>query len=162
MRLRHAFTPFDAEVTGRPIPTWAYKVLLGNDAVFWLLTKMARGQLRTAFDARPDLMKDLPLEERWFVEQLVDAFIPASKRLPGTGNEGAAVDPRAIYRLEAIRAPTLIVHSRDDGLNPFAVGEQLASRVRGSRLIAFERGGHLLDGHHAQLRTEISDFLAQR
>ncbi len=121
------FTPFSPVVEDRPIPTWAYTTLLGNDAVYWALTKVARGPLRSAFDARGDLMADVPANELQFVDRLINGFLPASARLAGVENEGAAVDSRAEYRLEAIRAPTLILHTRDDSLNPAAVGEQLGS-----------------------------------
>lgn len=153
------FTPFSPEVEERPIPTWAYSTLLGNDAVYWALTKIASGQLRSAFDARPELLKGLPVEEMQFVDRLVVGFLPASDRLVGVGNEGAAVEPDATYNLEAISAPTLVVHARDDSLNPFAIAEEIARRIRGARLLAFDQGGHLLLSHHAELRKQIAQFL---
>lgn len=154
------FTPFSPEVEERPIPTWAYATLLGNDVVYWALTKVLHGPLRSAFDARPDLMVDVSAGEQRFVEHLIDGFLPASARLAGVKNEGAAVDPVAVYRLEAIRAPTLIVHARDDRLNPLAVGEELGRRIPDAHLVTFERGGHLLLGHHAELRDQIELFLS--
>jgi pimeloyl-ACP methyl ester carboxylesterase len=42
------FTPFSPEVEDRPIPTWAYASLLGNDPVYWALTRVARGPLPSA------------------------------------------------------------------------------------------------------------------
>ena len=153
------FTPFGPEIEERPIPTWAYSTLLGNDAIYWALTIAAPGQLRGAFDARPDLLDALPADEVEFVDQLVDGFLPASDRLAGVANEGAAVDPAATYKLEAIRAPTLAIHTRDDSLNPFVIAEEMAQRIPGARLVAFDQGGHLLLGHHAELRVEIHRFL---
>lgn len=153
------FTPFSAEVEERPIPTWAYSTLLGNDAVYWALTKVAPGQLRSAFDARPELLEGLPTEEVQFVDRLVNGFLPASDRLIGVGNEGAAIDPDATYNLESIRAPTLVVHTRDDSLNPLAIAEELQNRLLNARFVAFDRGGHLLLGHHAELRAMIDQFL---
>lgn len=154
------FTPFSPEVEARPIPTWAYSALLGNDAAYWALTKVARGPLRSAFDARPDLLEGLSSRELRFVDRLVDGFLPASDRLPGVANEGAAVAPDATYNVEAIRAPTLVVHSRDDRLNPFAIAGKLAGRIPAARLIAYERGGHILLGHHDELRASIEGFLS--
>jgi len=153
------FNPFSPESEERPIPTWAYSTLLGNDAIYWALTKAAPGQLRSAFDAPPELLEDLPPEEVAFVDRLVDGFLPASDRLAGVVNEGAAVDPDATYKLEAIRAPTLVVHNRDDRLNPFAIAEEIAQRIPGARLVAFDQGGHLLLGHHGELGVEIDQFL---
>ncbi|KWV94226.1 alpha/beta fold hydrolase [Erythrobacter sp. AP23] len=151
--------PFSAEVDDRPIPTWAYSALLGNDAVYRALTRIAPGHVRSAFDARPELLEGLPVEEVQFVDRLVDGFIPASDRLVGIGNEGAATDPEATYDLEGISAPTLVVHARDDSLNPLAIAEELQNRIPHARFVAFDRGGHLLLGHHAELRAKIDQFL---
>jgi pimeloyl-ACP methyl ester carboxylesterase len=153
------FTPFSPDIEDRPMPTWAYGALLGNDVVYWTLTKLARGSLESAFDARPDLRADLPMAEEAFIRGLVDTFLPASRRLAGVQNEAAAVDPRATYNLEAIRAPVLVVHARDDRLNPVEVGETISTRIAGSQYLRFERGGHLLLGHHSEISERLGHFL---
>lgn len=154
------FTPFTSEIEDRPLPNWAYTALMGNDAAYWALTKMARGPLRSAFDARPELMVHASPQEQLFVAHLIDRFLPASARLAGVGNEGAAIDPHATYRLESILAPTLIVHAEDDRLNPVAVARELENRMPVSRTMIFERGGHLLITHHVELRAKIVHFLS--
>ncbi|MGY6552442.1 MAG: alpha/beta fold hydrolase [Erythrobacter sp.] len=154
------FSPLDAEIADRPLPTWAYSALLGNDAAYWALTKVARSTLRSAFDARPELLASASAEERRFADSLIDGFLPASARLSGVVNEGAAVDPRASFGLEAIRAPTLIAHSRDDRLNPVAIAEELGRRIPDARIIIWERGGHLLLGHHGELQEQVASFLS--
>lgn len=156
------FTPFGPDVEGRPIPTWLYRVLLGNDVGYWLLTRVAHGALEQAFDARADLRHGLPADEEDFIRRLVDGFLPATGRLAGLNNEGAAVDPAMAYRLETIEAPTLVVHARDDRLNPFAVAEAIAERVPAAKLVALDAGGHLLLGHHAEIRTLGAGFLSHR
>lgn len=155
------FTPFTPVVEDRPIPTWAYSALLGNDVFYWVLTKVARGQLEEAFDARADLREGLSDEEELFVRDLIDTFLPASRRVAGVNNEGAAVAPAANYDLESIRAEVLVVHARDDRLNPFAVGEAIAARIPRSRLLVLDQGGHLLLGHHAELSREFQVLLAE-
>jgi pimeloyl-ACP methyl ester carboxylesterase len=147
------FTPFSPDVEDRPIPTWAYSTLLGNDAVYWALSKIARRQLREAFDARVDLLKAASPKEIQFVEHLIDGFLPASQRLDGVGNEGAAVDPAMSYDLAAIQSYVLIIHARDDRLNPITVAERLSAGIERSELIVFQTGGHLLLGHHEYLRS---------
>lgn len=156
------FTPYAGEGEDRPIPTWVYQALFGNDAVYWTLARLAPGRLASAFDARPDLRVDLAPDEARFLSGLVANFLPASRRMAGVMNEGAAIAPDAVYALEAIAAPTLIVHARDDRLNPFATASRLTAGVPNARLLALDRGGHLLLGHHADMRTELSVFLATR
>lgn len=152
------FTPFSGEVEDRPVPPSVYTAIAGSDAGFWLMSRIAPDTLKSAFDARPDLLTTE--EENSFVQSLIDGFQPASGRLHGLRNEIAAVDPEAVYDLEAIRAPVLVVHAADDRLNPAVIGETIAARIEGVRYILHERGGHLLLGHHAELRDVIEAFYA--
>jgi pimeloyl-ACP methyl ester carboxylesterase len=155
------FTPFGPDVNDRPIPTWMYSALLGNDIVYWTLTRVARNTIEEAFDARAELRTDRTREEEAFVRDLVDTFLPASKRVKGVLNEAVAVDPSLTYRLDQIGSHVLVVHAADDRLNPFEIGETLAARISGSEFLGLETGGHLLLGHHAELREHISKHLAQ-
>jgi 2-hydroxy-6-oxonona-2,4-dienedioate hydrolase len=152
-------TPFSPDVGGRPIPTWVYSALLGNDAVYWLLSHGARSQLQAAFDARGDLLATASDEERRFVDALIDGFLPASQRLPGLNNEGAAVNPDLDYALATITAPALVVHTRDDRMNPVGIGGYIAERLTNAAYVELPNGGHLLLGHHAPVRESVTLFL---
>lgn len=155
------FTPFGPDVDDRPIPTWMYNALLDNDIVYWMLKRVAKNSIEEAFDARPDLRTDRIPEEEAFISDLVDTFLPASKRVKGVLNEAAAVDPSLTYRLDQIGSEVLVVHAADDRLNPFAIGETLAARISGAEFLALETAGHLLLGHHVELRERISKHLAE-
>ncbi|MEO1252773.1 MAG: alpha/beta fold hydrolase [Pseudomonadota bacterium] len=152
------FTPFGPDVEDRPIPSWVYSALFGNDAVYWVLSKLARASLLNAFDARAELRDNLSAREAAFVDALVDTFLPASRRVRGVLNEGAAVDPATTYKLDAITAPVFVAHARDDRLNPVAVSLALSQGIDGSDVTLFDTGGHLLLGHHEALRNRISWF----
>ncbi len=153
------FTPYAPDTQARALPDWLYQALFGNDAIYWTLSRLAPAALGRAFDARPELRAGLSADEHAFVSRLVDAFMPASHRLDGVRNEGAAIDPRAAYALEGIAAPALVVHARDDRLNDFAISEALCHRLPNADFVSFERGGHLLLGHHAEVRERVSAFL---
>jgi 2-hydroxy-6-oxonona-2,4-dienedioate hydrolase len=152
------FTPFSPDVGGRPVPTAFYSALAGNDILYWLMKTLARGQLEAAFDARPELVRRP--EDRVFVRQLIDGFLPASGRAAGISNEAAAVDPQAVYPLETITAPVLVVHAGDDRLNPVTVGETIAARIPGADFLRLDSGGHLLLGAHQDLQVRIAGFLS--
>lgn len=153
------FTPHGAPQEARPMPDWLYQALFGNDVVFWALWRAAPQQLRLAFDARPELLKIASDEERRFVDRVIDAFLPASRRVNGIANEIAAIDPSAKYALDRITARTLVLHAKDDGLNPFHVALDLPGRITNATLREFENGGHLLLGRHAEVRRDLRDFL---
>jgi pimeloyl-ACP methyl ester carboxylesterase len=63
------------------------------------------------------------------------------------------------YPLEEIAVPTLIINARDDGLSAFENAARAAERIRDSRLIAVERGGHLLLGSERLVRSEIATLM---
>lgn len=153
------FTPYAPDAGARPIPDWLYQALFGSDTVYWTLSKLMPARLAQAFDARPQLVENLPDDERRFVDQLVDAFLPASRRIDGVFNEGAAIDPGAVYALDQITAPALVVHMRDDQINPFAVGVALSDGLTNATFVPFDTGGHLMLGHHAEVRALVSAFL---
>lgn len=153
------YAPDQAVTPDRPIPTWLYSVLLGNDVAYWTLSRTARGALREAFDARSELLAVASVRERVFVDRLVEGFLPASARLPGLINEGAAIQPGAHIALEMIRAPVLVVHAEDDRMNPAAVGAALAAGIPGAQHMEFESGGHLLLGRHDELRARFGGWL---
>jgi pimeloyl-ACP methyl ester carboxylesterase/DNA-binding CsgD family transcriptional regulator len=50
----------------------------------------------------------------------------------------------AIALLPDVDAPTLVLHSRGDGMNDFAEGRFLASEIHGARLVALESSNHIV------------------
>jgi pimeloyl-ACP methyl ester carboxylesterase len=79
---------------------------------------------------------------------------------------GVAVDNRAALQsqhIAGIRAPTLILHARDDTLQPCRHAEFAAATIPGARLLPFEHGGHLLlAGEMDRLRAEVQAFVLAR
>jgi pimeloyl-ACP methyl ester carboxylesterase len=66
----------------------------------------------------------------------------------GSDLEATAKNPYLVsgepwrHRLGAIRAPTLVVHGREDPLFPFGHAEALVREIPGAELVAVERMGH--------------------
>jgi pimeloyl-ACP methyl ester carboxylesterase len=64
--------------------------------------------------------------------------------------------------LPAVRAPTLVLHARHDGVAPFEEGRLLASSIPGARFVALESRNHILLEHEpawARFRDEFRRFL---
>lgn len=156
------FTPLTADAQDLPIPAWLYQALFASDFPFWALHRLAPGLLAPIFDAVPDPDRPLTAEDQAFVAALTDGFLPVTDRVPGLRNEGAAIDPQARYPLSGIAAPTLVIHARDDAINPFAIGAYAAAGIPGAEMIALDAGGHLLLGSHPALRERIGGFLRPR
>ena len=155
------FTPFTAAEQDLAIPAWAYQLMFSSDFVFWAVSKLSPGSFDRFFDVGPEARSTASEADLAFIDGLVDAFLPVTERVPGLENEGAAIDPAASYALPRIEAPTLIAHARDDGINPFAIGEHLARHIRGAEFHAIESGGHLLLGHIPEVQARVRAFLGR-
>ncbi|MFN0100888.1 MAG: alpha/beta fold hydrolase [Bryobacteraceae bacterium] len=153
------YTPLTAAQQHLPIPIWLYYAMFSSDLPYWALAKVARPSLETVFDVKPNARAALTATESEFLARMVDMFEPVTKRKDGMQNEGAAISPGTRYPLEQIAKPTLVIHSRDDGINPFAFGEYTARHIPNAKLVSLETGGHLLLGHHAEVGALVNSFL---
>jgi pimeloyl-ACP methyl ester carboxylesterase len=153
------FTPLTAAVQDLPMPAWAYQMLFSSDFPIWAIIHTAPGLLDPVFDVTPALRAKLTPEDAATVAALVQGFLPVTDRLPGLANEGAAIDPAESYSFDRITAPTLIVHARDDGINPFPIAEFLSRSLPQARFLPLDHGGHMLLGHKAEVITAIADLL---
>ncbi|HEY7269791.1 MAG TPA: alpha/beta fold hydrolase [Dehalococcoidia bacterium] len=66
-------------------------------------------------------------------------------------------------RLQSVKVPTLVLHSRGDLRAPFEWGRRLAAGIPGARFVALESANHILledEPAWATLQTELRRFLA--
>jgi pimeloyl-ACP methyl ester carboxylesterase/DNA-binding winged helix-turn-helix (wHTH) protein len=64
--------------------------------------------------------------------------------------------------LPDVRAPTLVLHCRNDAVQPFEEGRRMAAGISGSRFVGLEGSNHLILEHEpawARLLDEITGFL---
>jgi pimeloyl-ACP methyl ester carboxylesterase len=95
---------------------------------------LAVGSTRDTLDVRARLRRS-DLEA---VQRFLSCDSSGAGALADWGHEVSDAD------LAAIRAPTLIVHARDDRSVPFAGAERAHALIRGSLLVAPGTGGHFL------------------
>lgn len=152
------FTPLTAAAQDLPLPAWAYQVLFSSDFPIWAILRTAPGLLDPVFDVSPALRARISSEDAATVAALVRGFLPVTDRLPGLANEGAAIDPTARYALDRISAPVLIVHAKDDGINPFPIAEFLATSLPQATFLPLDDGGHMLLGHKPQVTAAIASL----
>jgi len=58
--------------------------------------------------------------------------------------------------------PTLVVHCRDDAVQPFDEGRRMAAMIPDARFVALEGRNHLMLDHEpawTRFRRELEDFL---
>jgi pimeloyl-ACP methyl ester carboxylesterase len=153
------WTPLTAASQDLPMPAWLYRELFGSDLPYWLITEVYPAAVGPIFDVDSNRRARLTGDERAFVAALVRAFLPVTGRVAGLANEAAAIDSATVYEPARIRAPALVVHARDDGINPFPIGEYTARALTDARFMALDDGGHLLLGHHDEVRARAVALL---
>ena len=92
-------------------------------------------------------------EKRGFLKRLLETGSPMSALKDGFQNDLERFRDLPPLPFGEVRCPTLVVHGTHDRDVPFAHGELSAREIPGARLLAVERGWHLLrlgddpDGH---------------
>lgn len=128
------------------------------DLGYWSVSRFMRGWLMRLMGASDEVIATLTPEQRALVTRLITEMNPAAPRYAGVALDNRAAMPDD--RIAAIRAPTLILHARDDALQLFHNAEFAAAHIPRSQLLAFERGGHLLLAiEQPSLRVVVQEFI---
>jgi len=118
------------------------RAIFAHDLSYWLVSRLLRKQLLELIGASAAVAAGLDTPRRSLVERFVDYMNPASLRAEGVVFDNET--PLPGERIRAITAPTLVLHAKDDTLQLFANAEFAAAAIPDARLMAFERGGHVV------------------
>src|SRR5215204_6058991 len=137
-----------------------FESVFRSDYLFWLITEYARPFMLTMFGVSGDVQEQIPARPRQLASEVVDSMNPISLREGGIyhDRDTLTVLPEDEFRLEQITVPTLVVHSVDDGLQPYSHAENTASRVPDAELLSYEQGGHLLLLQLDEVREKVATF----
>ena len=120
----------------------ALTAIFQRDLRYWSLTTAFRGWFLELMGVTNDVIGDLTVEQRALADEVIDGMHPVSRRASGVRFDNGAAMPNE--RIAAIRAPTLILHARDDTLQLYRNAEFAAATIPGARLVSFAKGGHLV------------------
>lgn len=99
-----------------------------------------------------------PEQARWFNElQRITTTAENAARIRGTLDD---FDVTGL--LSQVRVPTLVLHCRDDAVQPFEEGRRMAAGISGSRFVALEGRNHLILEHEPawpRFLDEMTRFL---
>lgn len=122
----------------------------------WGMDNPAFRQMFTALfipDADADVMKSFnELQRNTTSPEYAARFLEVTASLDVTG------------LLAEVKAPTLVLHTRGDAINPLAAGRQLADGIRGARFVALPGRNHLFLEHEPaadRFFEEIELFLGR-
>ena len=136
-------------------PSWAKGI--DRQLVMWALKTIAPSTTARLAAAVPKTFV-MTSEHVRFVAEFIDSLFPMS---PDGYNFDLYVSNADVntYPLEAIRVPTLIIHTKDDQLASHQASQRAADRIPGARFVSLESGGHLMLGQDKNL-AELADFFA--
>jgi pimeloyl-ACP methyl ester carboxylesterase len=139
-------------------PSWARRV--NRQLVLWTMRTFAPSTTARLVAAVPNGFS-ITDEESRDVDEFIDSLFPMSADGCNFDLYVSNADVNS-YDLEAIRVPTLIVHTKDDRLASHEASQRAAARIRGARFVSLESGGHLLLGQTAAVRDELAGFFGER
>jgi len=133
------------------------QVIQKSDYAYWLFTKAFKTQMLGLFGIPADDYKKFTDEQKTLANELLDVMHPMSLRYKGTITDGLIIKNFTIP--DNIEVPTLIIHSKNDGLVSYSHAEFTHQNIKGSALILYENGGHGAISELGDARNKIFTFL---
>lgn len=147
-------------------PSKFFEVVLNtiasSDFIFWAATKVARSTLLETILGTPvQDFREGTMHDRQNIDAMLRSILPISRRFAGIWNDGFIGSNLTRYELEKIHVPTLIISAADDLYGTYESSVYSASQIRSAKLVAFPTGGHMLLGHDAEIRSEVTRLLKE-
>ena len=128
------------------------------DVLYWSVSTLWRTRLMAVMGANDAVIAGLTSGQRALVDRVIDDMNPVAPRYAGVVFDNTAAMPNE--RIAAIRAPTLVIHAKDDSLQLYRNAEVAAATISGARLLTFYRGGHLLMAvEQSAIQAEVQTFI---
>lgn len=128
------------------------------DLLYWFVSNLLRDQLMELMGANKTAVNGLTAEQQQLIERLIDYMNPVAPRAAGVLFDNRAALPNE--RIAAIRSPTLVVHAKDDTLQLYRNAEYALATIPGSRLLSFDKGGHLVVAvEQLAIQTAVQQFI---
>jgi 2-hydroxy-6-oxonona-2,4-dienedioate hydrolase len=118
------------------------KTIFRYDFLYRTVSKLFKKQLLGVIGANDSVIAGLTPSQREKVNWLIEYMNPAAPRSAGVVFDNEATLPGD--RIATIKAPTLIIHAKDDLLQLYHNAEFASSTITGSDLMSYETGGHIL------------------
>ncbi len=136
----------------------ALTAIFQRDYRYWAVTTAFRTRFLELMGVTGAVIAGLTPEQRELADRVIDFMNPVSLRSAGVTFDNTATMPNE--RIAAIRAPTLILHAKDDTLQLYRNAEFAAAAIPGARLTSFERGGHLVMAvEQGSVQTSIEEHV---
>lgn len=137
-----------------------FGTIFNNDFLFWMITEYIQSDLLNVLGVAKEVQEKMTADEINMAREFFEIMNPISLRKKGIFN--ANIQFKELlpedYPIWEITAPTLVIHAKDDTLQPFYYAEYTHEKIPHSTLLSFKEGGHMFFGHHEKISEEIELF----
>ncbi len=138
-----------------------HQVVFRSNFGFWALSTYAQPQLLSFLGVSQHVQANMTNADKQYVANLVADMQPIGLRQAGLINDAIRSETELDLPLQKIQMPTLVFHTRDDGLVAFEYGQYTVEHIPGAEFIPLSCGGHLLVGQQGTIRNDTLSFLKQ-
>lgn len=150
---------------GPIMPKPVFDIVFRNDFVYWAIITYFGSSVQTAWAGAPNEFTFTD-EEKAEVKTLLTSLLPVSARVNGSLFDIYVSTPEMLnssvskdYSFSNIKIPTLVISAKDDPLALHENARALADRIPNAHLLSISDGGHMLLGHHEEVKLGITQFL---
>ena len=132
--------------------------VLTNEFLGWFLVTYRPSLVARSTGDDYTLVADNRLLKEAFLKLAWPQYAPL--RRAGMLNDLRQSDAMTGFKYEDIIVPMLLIHGTADPMVPFNQAERLAARVKGARLLTFQKGGHLsFLTHQDETKAALRNFM---
>jgi pimeloyl-ACP methyl ester carboxylesterase len=132
---------------------------LSSDWPIWLALQLVIHKVQPPLGVPATVRQQIDTVDEAWLQTLLAYVLPVQPRRSGLLNDFGTILRLDISPLEEIRAPTLVIHARDDSLISIKQGRFSAKHIPHSHLVELPSGGHLLLGQRARVEADVNSFL---
>jgi pimeloyl-ACP methyl ester carboxylesterase len=129
-----------------------------SDYAYWVISKFMQSFILDLLGIPTGAYRNFTPEQKEMAQEMLDVMHPMRPRYEGTINDGKMIQLDDVSTSK-ISAPTLIIHANDDALVSFGHAENAHAKIKKSKLIIFDTGGHAMLSQMDKVREHVKVFL---
>jgi pimeloyl-ACP methyl ester carboxylesterase len=129
-----------------------------SDYAYWLLTRFLQPTILDLMGIPTQVYETFNPEQKELAQEMLDIMHPMSQRYKGTINDEKMIEYYTVPTSD-LRAPTLIIHAKDDALVSYEHAENAHNKINQSQYMLYDTGGHGMLSQMGKNRLLVKEFL---
>lgn len=129
-----------------------------SDYAYWLFTRFLQSTILDMMGIPSQVYETFSPEQKELAQEMLDIMHPMSQRYKGTVNDEKMIEFYTVPT-DNLRAPTLIIHAKDDALVSYKHAENAHSKINQSQLVLYDTGGHGMLSQMNGTRVLVKELL---